>query len=530
MLSRLDTYYGFPLCCSLFFREKESFTTGPMIFKDPEATLISNMQKLRGNDPTLFTVLIYAALQHGGFRKSEINIEVLESVAKAVEIAIPTIHDVYDKLDSSKSYFSNCQDAGGEDVYNINHETVRGSILVVFGKNYRCQNEILKFGHRDIKLEYIRTSGYKSGPGEVVVVLEESQDGPFIKEFGLEIISSETSSNESACTKICDHFFEIGILNDKASFLDAYKKACKCGRHHLASELLKRNTEIENVNLTEDEIISGIEMALHTSDFVDTVTSIIALFPKGCEVFYNISESGFGKADKTLVTPLAHAILHNRRYCALTLLKKSTNASLHIRTRDDKTLLHCCVIHDLHDVCSELLEKAPTLLNVSDEDDCTPIMLAMLKQSQNCVDVLLTNKADINGKFHNGNNLLHYAASNNMEEMCKKLLQLDPSMLNIQNDKGCTPLMLAANSKHSEVALCLIAFGADVTKTYQKGNVLHISVRRNLLKVCQKLVEIRPQFLEEIDDLIPTDGCRSRRSRWYNECATYIADQRKNHS
>jgi ankyrin repeat protein len=85
---------------------------------------------------------------------------------------------------------------------------------------------------------------------------------------------------------------------------------------------------------------------------------------------------------------------------------------------------------------------------------------------------------------------IHNAALNGDLSKVKELLAKDPSLLNAANDVGRTPLHVAANSGHAELAAWLIKEGADVNRhesSYQL-TPLHLAVWNGHLEVTRLLL------------------------------------------
>jgi ankyrin repeat protein/L-ascorbate metabolism protein UlaG (beta-lactamase superfamily) len=85
---------------------------------------------------------------------------------------------------------------------------------------------------------------------------------------------------------------------------------------------------------------------------------------------------------------------------------------------------------------------------------------------------------------------IHNAALNGDLTKVKELLAKDPSLLNAANDVGRTPLHVAANSGHTELAVWLIKQGADVNRRESSYQLtpLHLAVWNGHLEVTRLLL------------------------------------------
>ena len=95
------------------------------------------------------------------------------------------------------------------------------------------------------------------------------------------------------------------------------------------------------------------------------------------------------------------------------------------------------------------LEK---IVNVSDKNGWTPLMLCIQKGREEMIDLVLDQNLDINKKNALGNTALFYAVfySGNSLKLIKRLISMgaDPNM---KNKAGVSPLILANTMSNEEV-------------------------------------------------------------------------------
>lgn len=60
------------------------------------------------------------------------------------------------------------------------------------------------------------------------------------------------------------------------------------------------------------------------------------------------------------------------------------------------------------------------------------------------------------------------------------------------DDKGYTPLHIACNEGHDDVALLLLEFGADIFTFAKDGNALYYAVISSLEKTVEKMLRMEP--------------------------------------
>ncbi len=114
-------------------------------------------------------------------------------------------------------------------------------------------------------------------------------------------------------------------------------------------------------------------------------------------------------------------------------------------------------------------------------DQATPLINAALANRPAIVEVLLSKGADVRARNAGGFTSLHAAAYAGSLEVAKLLLKKGAPLDDTANKAGVTPLMVAGEENHADVAEFLIAQGADlghpeihgylpITRALWKGN------------------------------------------------------------
>jgi ankyrin repeat protein len=161
-----------------------------------------------------------------------------------------------------------------------------------------------------------------------------------------------------------------------------------------------------------------------------------------------------------------------------------------------------------------LLKKTPELVASKDTQGCTPLHLAAGKGRKDMVDLLLTNKADVNARDSGGDTPLHAAtakggtsgiailvflsakndeyaketnantadflAAEKQYEDVVRLLLTNKADVNAKDDNGMTPLHFAAMRSQKDVVELLLANGADVNAKDNNNGMtpLHFAAKR----------------------------------------------------
>ncbi len=108
-----------------------------------------------------------------------------------------------------------------------------------------------------------------------------------------------------------------------------------------------------------------------------------------------------------------------------------------------------------------LLKHKPELANIKDEDGLPLLHLAVKKQLQDIVLLLISNNTDIDMTQKDGWTALHLASSEGFTEIAKLLISHGAN-INAKTNAGATPLHIVAETGHIATARLLIEKGADI--------------------------------------------------------------------
>jgi len=201
-----------------------------------------------------------------------------------------------------------------------------------------------------------------------------------------------------------------------------------------------------------------------------------------------------------------NAALQNQTSLVRSLLTANSTL-LNAQDSDGRTPLHVATSSGGIDVTRFLLDQKADV-NAKDSMGWTPLMIAVSAGFEPLVDELIGSGADVKAVNDKGITALHYAASKGRVQIGKKLLvrgadinardranqlplhraattnsaafvslllhpplelDLPKTRLNLADRVGNTPLHLAMESGHGDVAVLLIESGADRTRTNGDG-------------------------------------------------------------
>jgi regulatory protein NPR1 len=110
--------------------------------------------------------------------------------------------------------------------------------------------------------------------------------------------------------------------------------------------------------------------------------------------------------------------------------------------------------------------------------------IRQIHKALDCDDVelvkLLLNESDIT---LDDAKALHYAVSYCDSKVVSDLLQLGPANVNLKNERGFTPLHIAAMRREPAIIVCLLDRGASVSDTTRDG--------RSAVSICRRLTRVK---------------------------------------
>ena len=166
-------------------------------------------------------------------------------------------------------------------------------------------------------------------------------------------------------------------------------------------------------------------------------------------------------------TPLMSACQFHNMDAINVLLNKG--ADVNLQDRDGKSALHFAC----SDICYWLIQNLADV-NMCDNHNCTPLMLASRNSDVKKVAMLIENGAKVDLQDVDGNTALHHAVNKKVldytREICLALLTAKAS--NLCNSQGWTPLLLASKNCIKSVVEILLK-QPEVTKE-QKANALEL--------------------------------------------------------
>ncbi|ROT61944.1 putative transient receptor potential cation channel subfamily A member 1-like [Penaeus vannamei] len=160
--------------------------------------------------------------------------------------------------------------------------------------------------------------------------------------------------------------------------------------------------------------------------------------------------------------------------------------------RSGSTPLHLAA-KGIHLRCCEMLLKMSTKeVNILDKLGNTPLMLALTtgNTSLEITKLLLSHKAKVDIANTAGQTPLHIAAEKGNVDICRILVEKDPTNINAVNKEKQTPLHFAAMNGNARVCSFLAEKGASVeARDVREYTPLHIAAKMGFTECCNQLIE-----------------------------------------
>lgn len=227
---------------------------------------------------------------------------------------------------------------------------------------------------------------------------------------------------------------------------------------------------IFNVNELTDDKNSALQNALwHNAP----LAMIYLLIKHNCDVNY---QNNNGNA-------LIYSIFGNNNQAFEYLLDNNINTHLLNNKYKQNTLLHWIVQRENTYALNLLLNTHKDLVNpnISNENNQTPLMMAINQRHPLLCNLLLQFPHDLNHTDIDNNNYLHYAIKANMrDDFMIQLLEANPSLLIQKNSSNLTPVELMHKLIEQKKSLDFDSYIIDTYfEQYQLKNTLNESNNPN---------------------------------------------------
>ncbi|XP_069675384.1 uncharacterized protein [Periplaneta americana] len=199
----------------------------------------------------------------------------------------------------------------------------------------------------------------------------------------------------------------------------------------------------------------------------------------------NIKSDLIDSYNRNLCTPLFSAALY-RNLHVVKLLLDHTN--ILICDTEGNTILHYAVRIADTELLTLLLDCRPQIVDCSNYDNQTPLMVAIQHNHLKCYQLLMCYDPDLSANDDNGDTALHYAARYNAVYVMTDLLSYGTN-IDYCNNNLETSLYVAVKYGHLQVTEVLCEKGADVNvKNFMAFTPLHMAAQLGHLQIVRLLV------------------------------------------
>ncbi|XP_056378121.1 transient receptor potential cation channel subfamily A member 1 isoform X2 [Hyla sarda] len=236
------------------------------------------------------------------------------------------------------------------------------------------------------------------------------------------------------------------------------------------------------------------ETPLHKSCLFDHVELAEYLISMGANI---------DSVDNELRTPLLMATSCSSWKIVNLLLERGADVKL--TDNYGRNFLHLTVLQPggLKNIREEFLQQEDVKKLVSDEDadGCTPLHYACRHGVPNSVNNLLGLNMSLFSKSKNKRSALHFAAFYGRYNTCERLLRFvpDATLLNEADEKGLTPLHLAAENGHDRIAFLLLKKGALLLSDHRGWTALHYAAFGGYTRTIKVLLDTSITLIDKGD-------------------------------
>ena len=167
---------------------------------------------------------------------------------------------------------------------------------------------------------------------------------------------------------------------------------------------------------------------------------------------------------------------------------------------DGFNLVHVAITSNSQNCLQILLENGADLEFQTKNQGFTPLHVASAEGNTDICRILTDYICKVNAKAISGYTPLHLAAEKGSLEIVQLLIENGASINEVENE-GWTPLYLAAKNKHYDVVKMLIEKGGYVETRFENGNTaLHLAAKDGADDVVRMLVARGANVNEKSDD------------------------------
>ncbi|PCG93086.1 Hypothetical protein PENO1_085300 [Penicillium occitanis (nom. inval.)] len=195
-------------------------------------------------------------------------------------------------------------------------------------------------------------------------------------------------------------------------------------------------------------------------------------------------------------TPLL-AVTRNGAVNTITFLIER-GANMTARNRDYDTAIHIASRSGHFDVVQMIYDAIGTnMLELEGHRLQTPLLAAAANSKFEIIKFLLRKGASIMARDLFDNTVLHHASMSKSIDLVERLLKYEPSLLDEQNTRGKSALLIAAEKGDFDIVKFLLGEGADImTRDRSRRTALHVATMNKSIEIVKLLLKREPNLLD----------------------------------
>ncbi|KAJ5614413.1 Mg2+ transporter protein CorA-like/Zinc transport protein ZntB [Penicillium herquei] len=362
--------------------------------------------------------------------------------------------------------------------------------------DYSVARIILKRGKRADKLLELTRGRYKWTPLLQMTFNEKSDAVKFLLENNAKTDATDIDGDTALHLAAMQGYSDIAekLIGKNASALENGNNdgetpllmAARWGEDGVAGVLLRNGANREARNSDGD---APMHLAARF-DRLDVVQRLFHYQGEGIKLL--------GMQNKLGETPYLIAARFEAVSSAQFFLDNGTNLSE--RDGNGNTALHLAAREGSLETAKLLVEKEKqlNLLDSTNKNSETPLLVAIQFERDNTVEYLLKTTANLEITDKDGNSALHLALGRwstgmNLLEMLLTNERAKVKLLNMENNAGETPYLLAARKGDDEAVQTLGEYGANPNARDQDGNnALHLAAKHGMMDIVKRLLGEKP--------------------------------------
>jgi len=268
------------------------------------------------------------------------------------------------------------------------------------------------------------------------------------------------------------HVITEFIKNDNICILDYLKKMEyieKLGN----GKISKIGNTIINAILTSSNFYKIIKSFIKDENISIHHKIYMILMSENINLINDINKDNFNK--KIFMNYIKDIVKNGLLRTFYYLIKIDIDNVLNYRTENWDNILHLLTSKNKCDDILRLVLKIDNkLINEKNNSGKTPLYKFAQNKLQSKINIVLNNNIT-NYKISDkhGNTFLHYLCKNGCLEIIDSCIRKTKSIINLRNNYGETPIILACKNKHENIFYFLQNIGADLNITDNYGNTVY---------------------------------------------------------